>query len=70
VRIHHNKSTGSEYSVMKVPEIVGLNEKVICLHHPSLEEETKRRVVIEIFYKDRCLSLLNLSFPTGLLGRN
>jgi hypothetical protein len=70
VRIHHNKNTGSEYGVTKVPENVGLIEKVICLHHTSLEEQTKRRVVIEIFYKERCLSLLNLSFPTGLLGTN
>jgi len=70
VRIHHNKNTGSACGVMKVPENVGLIEKVICLHHPSLEEQTKRRVVIEIFYKERCLSLLNLSFPTGLLGRS
>jgi hypothetical protein len=55
VRIHHNKNTGSEYGVMKVPENVGQNnEKVICLHHPSLvEEQTKRSVVIEIFYKER-----------------
>jgi hypothetical protein len=58
------------FSLKFVPENVGLNKKVICLHRPSLEEQTKRSVVIEIFYKERCRSLLNLSFPTGLLGRN